>query len=102
MPSREREGLPKAVIEAMSLGVVPIVSNVGGMPELVRNGVDGVVVPPEDSDSLAKAIIELANDSEKQKEFSQSSIERVKESFNIESTIAQTKAVYEELLKNPQ
>lgn len=55
MPSRE-EALCQALLEAMSQGACPVVSDAGGMKELVRSGIDGIVVPRENSVSLADAI----------------------------------------------
>ncbi|WP_228141634.1 glycosyltransferase [Marinobacter sp. X15-166B] len=49
LPSTEREGLPRAVIEAMAYGTTPLVTAVGGMPELVEDGVSGLVVPPPET-----------------------------------------------------
>ncbi len=46
LPSLRREGLPRAIIEAMIGGVVPIVTDSGGSPELVQDGKSGFVVPP--------------------------------------------------------
>ena len=53
LPALKREGLPKTVIEAMAYGVPPVVTNVGGSPELVADGVSGLVVPPGDAAALA-------------------------------------------------
>lgn len=58
MPSR-KEGLCRALIEAMGQGVCPIISDAGGMKEIVRDGVDGVVFPSEDYKSLAAIIQKL-------------------------------------------
>ena len=58
MPSR-KEGLCRALLEAMGQGVCPIVSDAGGMKEVVRNGIDGIVFPTEDSVALASAIRRL-------------------------------------------
>lgn len=58
MPSR-KEGLCRALLEAMGQGVCPIVSNAGGMKEVVRNGLDGIVFQSEDSVALAAAIRRL-------------------------------------------
>lgn len=55
MPSRH-EGLCRALLEAMSWGVCPIVSDAGGMKEMVRHGIDGLVVPREDVTAIAQAI----------------------------------------------
>ena len=60
-PSRtEAQGL--AMCEAMSCGLPVVATRVGGIPEFVRDGVDGYLVPPEDSDALRQAIGKLIED----------------------------------------
>ncbi|MDW8394911.1 MAG: glycosyltransferase family 4 protein [Anaerolineae bacterium] len=56
LPSLE-EGLPLALLEAMSSGVVPICTAVGGIPEVVQDGISGLLVPPSSSQALAEAIL---------------------------------------------
>jgi glycosyltransferase involved in cell wall biosynthesis len=58
------EGLPMAVLEAMAFGVVPVVTPVGALPELVHDAVNGVVVPVGDPDALARALETLLADDE--------------------------------------
>jgi glycosyltransferase involved in cell wall biosynthesis len=55
MPSRH-EGLCRALLEAMAAGTCPVVSDAGGMKEMVRAGRDGLVVPRENVPALADAI----------------------------------------------
>ena len=76
MPSR-KEGLCRALLEAMGQSVCPIVSDAGGMKELVRNGVDGIVFPSEDSMALASAIQRLHAAPELMAVFGKSAFERV-------------------------
>ncbi|AMV34090.1 Putative glycosyltransferase EpsF [Pirellula sp. SH-Sr6A] len=59
MPSRS-EGLCRSLIEAMLQGRPAVVSDAGGMKELVRHGIDGLVVPREEPDRLAEAMFDLA------------------------------------------
>jgi glycosyltransferase involved in cell wall biosynthesis len=61
MPSLS-EGLPLALVEAMSFGLPVVVSRVGGVPEVVTDGVEGLLVPPSDSAALAAAIRSLLDD----------------------------------------
>jgi glycosyltransferase involved in cell wall biosynthesis len=61
MPSLS-EGLPLALVEAMSFGLPVVVSGVGGIPEVVTDGVDGLLVPPSDSTALAAALRTLLGD----------------------------------------
>lgn len=61
MPSRS-EGLPMALLEAMAYGMAVIATAVGGIPEVVDDGVDGRLVPGEDPAAIAAALRELAAD----------------------------------------
>jgi len=56
------EGLPYALLEAMASGVVPVVTPVGAVPEVVAAGEQGLFVEPRDADAIAGAIAELAHD----------------------------------------
>lgn len=94
MASKTREGFPKAVIEAMSQGVPAIVTDVGGMPELVGGGAAGIIIPPADIKALAEAIRTLYNDRARAKELGALGEARIKEVFNISSTIDDTYAVF--------
>jgi len=97
MPSVEREGLPRAVIEAMARCVPPIVSDVGGMPELVEHGVSGVVVPPRDPARLAEAIAALARDPETRKRVGENARKRIETEFHVEQTAARMLALFSRL-----
>jgi glycosyltransferase involved in cell wall biosynthesis len=76
MPSRS-EGLCRALIEAMQQGVCPVVSDAGGMKELVRDGIDGRVFPTRNTDDLAAALRQLYHDPSLRTRMSVSARERV-------------------------
>lgn len=61
LPSRE-EGLGVALLEAMSGGLASVATRVGGIPEIIRDGENGLLVPPDDPDSLTDAIVRLLSD----------------------------------------
>lgn len=98
LPSLRREGLPRAIIEAMIGGTVPIVTNSGGSPELVQDGKSGFVVPPGEAQAIAERILELYNDRELHKRLSEGAKERIRNDFTVEETARQTMALYREIL----
>lgn len=83
-PSR-KEGLSMGIMEAMSQGSCPIVTNVGGNPELIRHEVDGIVIPPEDPRALSQAIRSLWANSDKRAMYAASAQCRVAETFSIQA-----------------
>lgn len=98
LPTLRREGLPKTVIEAMVHEVAPIVTDTGGSPELVENGVSGIVVPPGDADALAAAMRRLYDEPELRARLGSAARRRIAEDFNIADTVERTLALYRELL----
>jgi glycosyltransferase involved in cell wall biosynthesis len=97
MPSRA-EGLCLALMEAMAQGVCPVVSDAGGMKEVVRHGVDGLVVPREDVPALAGAIRLLYADRQKVAAFSESSRNRITETFTPARVADRTLALYHRVM----
>lgn len=97
MPSKRREGLPRAVIEAMSQGVPAVVTSVGGMPELVQNRVHGRVVEPNNPQALATGIRSLIENPTFAVECGLRAQARIEEEFNIQNTVEQTLAMYQSI-----
>ena len=62
LPSSEREGLGLSLIEAMAAGKPVIGTSVGGIPEVIKDGQNGFLVPPKDSKALSKAILTILQD----------------------------------------
>ncbi len=62
LPSRGGEGLPRALLEAAAGGRAILTTDVPGCRTLVRDGIEGLVVPPDDSKALAAAMVRLAAD----------------------------------------
>ena len=100
LPSLRREGLPRAIIEAMIGGVVPIVTNCGGSPDLVVDGQSGFVVPPGEAEPIRDRILQLYNDREQLKKMSDAARERIRTDFTVEETAKKTIAVYREMLES--
>ena len=98
LPSLRREGLPRAIIEAMCGGVVPIVTSSGGNPELVIHGKSGFIVEPGEADSIRERILQLYEDRQLHARMSAAARERIRNDFRVEDTAAKTIALYEELV----
>lgn len=101
MPSTKREGLARAIIEAMVYEVAPVVTDSGGSPELVEDGVSGFVVPPRDAQGLADAIEKLYRDNDLRRRMGKAARERIATAFRNEDTVRKTIALYEELVPDP-
>lgn len=94
MPSLKREGLPRALIEAMAQGVPPIASRAGGIPEIVEDGISGLLCPPRNAKAIADAIIQLATNKARAAEIGCNARKRVEEKFNIDTTVERMKKLF--------
>jgi glycosyltransferase involved in cell wall biosynthesis len=101
MPSTKREGLARAIIEAMAYRVPPVVTDAGGSPELVVDGECGFVVPPKDAQGLADAIEKLYRDDALRERMGNAARERIGTAFRNEDTVRKTIALYKELVPDP-
>ena len=97
MPSIEREGLPKAILESMAQGVPPIVTDVGGMPELVEHNHSGLVVPSRDAPALRAALLDLLHNPDRRRAMGQAARERIAGPFHVRHTAEKTLALYHTL-----
>lgn len=77
-----REGIPVALMEAMSAGVAVVASSLSGIPELVRHQVSGLLVPPGDSTAIADALLALAADAEWRSRLASAARETVEREFD--------------------
>lgn len=98
MPSVAREGLPRAAIEAMCRRIPVVVSQAGGLPELVDHGRCGLVVPPRDSRALAAAMVQLAGDAGLRHRLGHAGRMRIETHFHIDETLRRTFALHRALL----
>ncbi len=96
------EGLPTAILEAMSLGKPVVATSVGGVPELVRAGENGFLVPAGDYMALASSILTLLNSASLRERFGQRSRQIVMREFSIEQATRQTEDLIIGLSANPQ
>lgn len=91
------EATTKAVIEAMSLGVAPVITDIPGNRGLVIEEKCGLVVPPKAPKAIAEAILKLYHDRALCQEFGRQAREQIITNFNIRDTISNMKKLYGEL-----
>jgi glycosyltransferase involved in cell wall biosynthesis len=97
LPSlREAQGI--ALLEAMAAGVPVIASAVGGVPETIRDGVDGLLVPPADPDALSSAVLRLSQDVGMRQGLAVASRRRVEDRFDVVESVQKMETVYLEEL----
>jgi len=93
------EGIPIVLLEAMALGKPIIASRVGGIPEVVQEGVNGLLVSPAAPDELATVCIKLLTDRDLAKQYGEAAQRRVDREFSAKSMAAHTYNLYRELLE---
>jgi len=92
-------GLPAA--EAMACGVPVVATTAGALPEVVEDGVTGLLVPPADAAALADAIAHLMSDATLRRRMGEAGRTRIGEHFTWRQTALRTAALYEEVLGLP-
>lgn len=93
------EGLSNAVLESMAAGVPVVATRVGGSPEVIEEGITGLLVPPRNPAALARAICRLLENPELASTFGQAGRQRVAECFSLERMVRETECFYLNLLK---
>ncbi len=93
------ESFPFSILEAMSSGSAVIASNVGGVPEIIDDGVDGLLVQPGDPGILAKKILFLLDNDSEIKKLSKKAREKILREFTSEIMSDRTEKIYEQILK---
>ena len=91
------EGMCTALVDAMAAGKVSVATAVGGIPEVVDDGVTGYLVPPRDPKAMATRIVHLLKDESLRARMGRAARERARERFTLERMIAGTAAVYRSL-----
>ena len=98
LPSLRSEATSQVIPQALALGKSVVASAVGGIPEIIRNGVTGRLVPPGDANALARAILSVLEDPDLAGAMAEKGRELVLARFSFDRQIAETEAVYRGLL----
>ena len=92
------EGLSRVILEAMAAGIPVIASAIGGNPEVVMHGENGMLVQTGNAELLAKAILNISSDAEMLKQMGKKARKHVASKFSIEENVNKIQNVYEEIL----
>lgn len=92
------EGCCNALIEGMAAGKPVVGTNCGGTPEIIEDGVNGLLIPVKDSDALADAVVRLLTDKELAQKLGANGKQTVKEKFSVDRMVEQTLDVYYRML----
>ncbi len=92
------EGIPMALLEAMAASRSIVASRVGGIPEIIEDGVEGFLVEPMDVDSLAERCRRLIESPDVAKKMGEQARKRVEQDFSASAMADRVASVYEELL----
>jgi glycosyltransferase involved in cell wall biosynthesis len=91
------EGLPTSLIEAMALGTVVVATSVGGVPEVVRNGANGLLTPPGLPEQMAQSVEILLNNAELAANLRKEAIESVR-TYSWRRIAETYQTIYQEII----
>jgi len=97
-PTLRYEGLPLVVPEAMACEKPVIASRIGGIPTIIKNNIDGILIEPGNLKELKERIMEVLRDEELAKKLGKNARKKVVEKFSLDKMVEDTIKVYEEVL----
>jgi glycosyltransferase involved in cell wall biosynthesis len=92
----DRDGIPNVLMEAMAVGVPVVSTPISGIPELIHDGVNGLMVPSEDARALADAFLRLIHDSHLAAGLSRNAQETIEARFNGDKFAARMASLFRE------
>lgn len=94
----DREGSPLSVLEYMDAGLPVVATRVGGIPDLVEDGVHGLLVPRRDPQALSAALGALLADADRRHDMGRAAAARVRAEFDVDVVVRRFERLYLELL----
>jgi glycosyltransferase involved in cell wall biosynthesis len=93
-PDRNQDALPTSLLEAMACGLPVVSTTVSGVPEIVDSGTDGVLVPPDDADSLSRALMDLLSSPEKRAGLAAQGRQKALHKFDLRNNVGSLLEVF--------
>jgi glycosyltransferase involved in cell wall biosynthesis len=90
------EGIPVVLMEAMTMEIPCVTTHITGIPELIRHGIDGLLVAPSDVEGLAEAIAQLIDDPTLRERLGKSARQRVLERYDLRRSVEALAAIFDE------
>jgi glycosyltransferase involved in cell wall biosynthesis len=88
------EGIPVALMEALASGRPSVASRLSGIPELVEDGLSGLLVPPADADALADALARLADDEDLRRTLAEAGPRRIADGFDQRVNVERLRSIF--------
>lgn len=95
---KAREGLSVIVLEAMATGLPVVATDIGGIPEIVRDGETGLLVPPDDPGALARAVGTMLTNAPLAARLAEAGTRLVREEFSVDRMVESTEDLYRRIL----
>jgi glycosyltransferase involved in cell wall biosynthesis len=92
------EGVPLAILSGLAAGLPVVATAVGGLPEVVRNGESGILIPPGRPDELASAVLGLAGDEGRCRELGAAAKRFIEEEYSLDAAARRVTSLYKEML----
>jgi glycosyltransferase involved in cell wall biosynthesis len=93
------EGIPLVLMEAMAMGIPCVTTHIAGIPELIRDGIDGLLVAPSDLNGLVEALARLMDDEALRKRLARSGRARILERYDLGRNAEQLAAIFAERVR---
>jgi glycosyltransferase involved in cell wall biosynthesis len=98
----DRDGIPNVLVEAMAMGLPVVSTNISGIPELIEDGVDGLLVPQKNAEALADALERLLNNHDLRQAFGKTARAKVCRHFDSKRNVIMLRDLFETSLRSSE
>ena len=96
------EGMGRVLVEAMAMGKPIVASDIGGIPDIVKDGANGILFPPRDVNAMAEAIIKLLSDRELRRKMGNEGKKQTSPAYGTSGMVEKIEGLYEDLLREKE